>query len=122
MDKIWDRKSFEVGGQWPLWRGWKNPMTMQNRQKSNCLCLACITISLFIAECILEKLITIVCYFLHPLLLLFFQQRRKLRIFISNTFYPAKPAEGDDGEESMPSWELRVEGRLLEDVRILLYR
>ena len=23
MDKIWDRKSFEVGGQWPLWRGWK---------------------------------------------------------------------------------------------------
>jgi len=25
MDKIWDRKSFEVGGDWPLWRGWKNP-------------------------------------------------------------------------------------------------
>jgi len=24
MDKIWDRKSFEVGGHWPLWRGWKN--------------------------------------------------------------------------------------------------
>jgi len=24
MDKIWDRKSFEVGGLWPLWRGWKN--------------------------------------------------------------------------------------------------
>jgi len=23
MDKIWDRKSFEVGGHWPLWRGWK---------------------------------------------------------------------------------------------------
>ena len=22
MDKIWDRKSFEVGGHWPLWRGW----------------------------------------------------------------------------------------------------
>ena len=20
MDKIWDRKSFEVGGHWPLWR------------------------------------------------------------------------------------------------------
>jgi len=30
-----DRKSFEVGGHWPLWRWWKNPMTMQNRQKSN---------------------------------------------------------------------------------------
>ena len=24
MDKIWDRKFFEVGGHWPLWRGWKN--------------------------------------------------------------------------------------------------
>jgi len=28
MDKIWDRKSFDVGGHhWPLWRGWKNRMT-----------------------------------------------------------------------------------------------
>ena len=35
MDKIWDRKSFEVGGHWPLWRGWKNRMTTQNRKKSN---------------------------------------------------------------------------------------
>jgi len=25
MDLIWDRKSFEVGGHWPLWWGWKNP-------------------------------------------------------------------------------------------------
>jgi len=24
MDKIWDRKSFDVGGHWPLWRRWKN--------------------------------------------------------------------------------------------------
>ena len=23
MDKIWDRKSFEVGGHCPLWRGWE---------------------------------------------------------------------------------------------------
>ena len=23
MDKIWDRKSFKVGGHWPLWWGWK---------------------------------------------------------------------------------------------------
>jgi len=22
MNKIWDRKSFEVGGHWPLWWGW----------------------------------------------------------------------------------------------------
>ena len=35
MDKIWDRKSLEVGGHWPVWRGWKKRMTTQNRQKSN---------------------------------------------------------------------------------------
>jgi len=26
VDKIWDRKSFEVGGHWLLWRGWKKRM------------------------------------------------------------------------------------------------
>lgn len=36
------------------------------------------------------------------------KQKRKLRIFISNTFYPA--ADG-----GVASWELRVEGRLLEE-------
>ena len=35
MDKIWDIKSYEVGGHWPLWWGWKNQMTTLNRQKSN---------------------------------------------------------------------------------------
>jgi len=35
MDKIWDRKSFEVGGHWLLWLGWKKQMTTQNWQKSN---------------------------------------------------------------------------------------
>jgi len=35
MDEIWDRKSFEVGGHWLLWWGWKKWMTTQNRQKSN---------------------------------------------------------------------------------------
>ena len=35
MDKIWDRKSFEVGGHWPVWRGWKKRMNTQNRQKLN---------------------------------------------------------------------------------------
>nr|DBA22165.1 TPA: hypothetical protein GDO54_013222 [Pyxicephalus adspersus] len=40
-------------------------------------------------------------------------QKRKLRIYISNTFTPAKP----DGEEAerVSSWELRVEGKLLDD-------
>ncbi|XP_015922861.1 brahma-associated protein of 60 kDa isoform X2 [Parasteatoda tepidariorum] len=43
------------------------------------------------------------------------KQKRKLRIFISNTFYPGKP-ESESGEEpTVPSWELRVEGRLLDD-------
>ena len=35
MDNIWDRKSFEVGGHWLLWRGWKKRMTTRKRQKSN---------------------------------------------------------------------------------------
>lgn len=42
------------------------------------------------------------------------KQKRKLRIFISNTFYPIK-MPSDDDEGSVASWELRVEGRLLED-------
>uniref|UniRef100_H2VD13 SWI/SNF related BAF chromatin remodeling complex subunit D1 n=1 Tax=Takifugu rubripes TaxID=31033 RepID=H2VD13_TAKRU len=44
------------------------------------------------------------------------RQKRKLRIFISNTFNPAKP-DAEDGEGTVASWELRVEGRLLEDKR-----
>jgi len=35
MDKIWNRKSLEVGDHWPLWRGWKPRMTTHNRQKAN---------------------------------------------------------------------------------------
>lgn len=47
------------------------------------------------------------------------KQKRKLRIFISNTFYPCKePVDGPDGTEgTVASWELRVEGRLLEDTK-----
>ena len=44
--------------------------------------------------------------------------KRKLRIFISNTFYPARESEpGDEpgGGGGVASWELRVEGRLLDD-------
>ncbi|XP_075032978.1 SWI/SNF-related matrix-associated actin-dependent regulator of chromatin subfamily D member 2 isoform X3 [Mixophyes fleayi] len=40
-------------------------------------------------------------------------QKRKLRIYISNTFTPGKP-DGAEGER-VSSWELRVEGKLLED-------
>ena len=35
MDKIWDRKSFEVGDHWSLWPEENNRITTQNRQKSN---------------------------------------------------------------------------------------
>lgn len=48
------------------------------------------------------------------------QQKRKLRIYISNTFTPGKP-EGDEAER-ISSWELRVEGKLLDDVsKIVLF-
>lgn len=43
------------------------------------------------------------------------QQKRKLRLYISNTFNPAKP-DSEDSEGSIASWELRVEGKLLDDV------
>ncbi|KAG0722728.1 Brahma-associated protein [Chionoecetes opilio] len=41
--------------------------------------------------------------------------KKKLRIFISNTFYPARAEGGEGDDASVASWELRVEGRLLED-------
>ncbi|XP_028831173.1 SWI/SNF-related matrix-associated actin-dependent regulator of chromatin subfamily D member 3 isoform X2 [Denticeps clupeoides] len=42
------------------------------------------------------------------------KQKRKLRLYISNTFNPAKP-EAEDTEGSIASWELRVEGKLMDD-------
>ncbi|XP_018415635.1 PREDICTED: SWI/SNF-related matrix-associated actin-dependent regulator of chromatin subfamily D member 1 isoform X2 [Nanorana parkeri] len=48
------------------------------------------------------------------------KQKRKLRIFISNTFNPAK-SDIEDGEGTVASWELRVEGRLLEDATLSKY-
>ncbi|XP_059941741.1 SWI/SNF-related matrix-associated actin-dependent regulator of chromatin subfamily D member 2-like [Mesoplodon densirostris] len=42
-------------------------------------------------------------------------QKGKLRIYISNMFCPSK-AEGDTGDK-VASWELRVEGKLLDDLR-----
>ena len=44
------------------------------------------------------------------------QQKSKLRHYISNTFNPAKP-DAEDSDGSIASWELRVEGKLLDDVR-----
>lgn len=45
------------------------------------------------------------------------KHKRKLRIFISNTFFPGKGTIAGSEEAAVPSWELRVEGRLLEDTR-----
>lgn len=45
------------------------------------------------------------------------QQKRKLRLYISNTFNPARP-DADDSDGSIASWELRVEGKLLDDVSL----
>lgn len=58
-----------------------------------------------------------VCCIVLIYLIFFSQQKRKLRIFISNTFNPAK-SDVEDGEGTVASWELRVEGRLLEDVSV----
>ena len=57
----------------------------------------------------------LILWFLNPYLIYYQQQKRKLRVFISNTFYPGKP-DAEEEDASVPSWELRVEGRLLEDV------
>ena len=46
------------------------------------------------------------------------QQKRKLRLYISNTFNPARP-DADDSDGSIASWELRVEGKLLDDVSFI---
>lgn len=43
------------------------------------------------------------------------KQKRKLRIFISNTFFPSKTEIDGSEDPSVPSWELRVEGRLLDE-------
>jgi len=53
MDKIWDRKSFEVGSHWPLLRGWKHRMTTQNRQMSNAK--KTFTYLLFIMEALFRR-------------------------------------------------------------------
>jgi SWI/SNF-related matrix-associated actin-dependent regulator of chromatin subfamily D len=43
--------------------------------------------------------------------------KKKLRVFITNQFYPAK-IDGTDlnDEEGVPQWELKIEGRLHEEV------
>merc|ERR1711931_14119 len=42
------------------------------------------------------------------------KQKRKLRVFVSTNFYNAKLDEADESSMS-PQWEIRVEGKLVED-------
>lgn len=41
--------------------------------------------------------------------------KRKLRVFITNQFFPGK-IDSDNDEDFVPQWELKIEGRLLDDV------
>uniref|UniRef100_A0A914UTD5 DM2 domain-containing protein n=1 Tax=Plectus sambesii TaxID=2011161 RepID=A0A914UTD5_9BILA len=41
--------------------------------------------------------------------------KRRLRIYVSHTFYAGKEPEKEGDEGTVPMWELRVEGRLLDD-------
>lgn len=41
--------------------------------------------------------------------------KRRLRIYISHTFFAGKEPEREGEEGSFPMWELRVEGRLLDE-------
>jgi SWI/SNF-related matrix-associated actin-dependent regulator of chromatin subfamily D len=44
------------------------------------------------------------------------KQKRTLRIFVSTNYYQPKIDEsGREAFQSVPEWELRVEGRLIED-------
>ncbi|CAP29418.2 Protein CBR-SWSN-2.1 [Caenorhabditis briggsae] len=42
--------------------------------------------------------------------------KKRLRIYISHTFIAGKEPEKEGDEASVPMWELRVEGRLLDDM------
>lgn len=44
------------------------------------------------------------------------KQKRKLRVFLSNAFYPAQKVGGCDVGD-LTSWELKIEGRLLKDTK-----
>ena len=43
------------------------------------------------------------------------KQKKKLRIFISNTSHPAREAGPGEEAPSIASWELRVEGKLMDE-------
>ena len=56
------------------------------------------------------------------LVLLFLQQKRKMRLFVSHAFHnlPSAGSEAGADSQSVPEWELKIEGRLLDEVKPLL--
>ena len=44
--------------------------------------------------------------------------KKKLRLFITNSYHPANPTQ----QNSTGNWELRVEGRLLEQEALTRYK
>ena len=43
--------------------------------------------------------------------------KKKLRVFITNQFYPPKSDTTDNSDDnSVPQWELKIEGRIHEEV------
>lgn len=45
------------------------------------------------------------------------KNKRKIRVFITNQFYPGK-TDAENDEDCIPQWELKIEGRLLEDSKV----
>ena len=56
------------------------------------------------------------------LVLLFLQQKRKMRLFVSHAFHnlPSAGSEAGADSQSVPEWELKIEGRLLDEVKPVL--
>jgi len=48
--------------------------------------------------------------------------KKKLRVFITNQYYPASTSgvdldnTGNDNEDGMPQWELKIEGKLQDEI------
>lgn len=42
--------------------------------------------------------------------------KKKLRVYITNQFYPGK-IDADNDEDTIPQWELKIEGRLLDETK-----
>jgi SWI/SNF-related matrix-associated actin-dependent regulator of chromatin subfamily D len=46
--------------------------------------------------------------------LLLFKIKKKLRVFITNQYYPGKQQDNENDEDCVPQWELKIEGRILD--------